>query len=124
MTKQLAVFSLALAMGASPLLAQPKDKDKDKDSDRGRAGVAVHRNHDGDHDRDDIRNRRQDRDDHRVFNHRDRDDHDRFRRTHEEVGPRASKGKKSGWRNCDGPPGQAKKNGCEVEHRHHGRHKA
>jgi len=61
------------------------------------------------HDRD----RDHDRD-HRIHGHHDRD-HDQYRR-HEER--RVEHGKKTGWGDCDAPPGQAKKAGCHSNHEH------
>lgn len=62
---------------------------------------------------DDDHGRKHDRDD-RARNRRNDHDRDDFRRDRDERGtpPGWSKGKKTGWGNCDLPPGQAKKSGC------------
>ena len=66
--------------------------------------------------------RNHDRDRDHVRDH-DRDHHSDFRDHH--AGPKStppgwSKGRKTGWGNCDAPPGQAKKTGCRpVAHTHH-----
>ncbi len=101
MKKQLAALTLAFVVGTMPAVAKPKgDKDKDKDADRSHKIVwQQHHDRDGDHDGKHDRDWKRDR-------LRDRD---AFRRTSLQ---RRSKGRKTGWRNCDLPPGQAKKHGC------------
>lgn len=89
----LAVLALLAVLGSTPLALADKDKDKhhgkpDKVTDRAR------------HDRDD-----DDRWEHRNgYEYRV---YERDRRP-----PGWSRGKKTGWGNCDLPPGQAKKYGC------------
>jgi len=99
------LLALALCVVLAPVTASAykgNDKDKDKDQDR---------HADRDHDRDNDRDRDNDKDrDHRVGRDRDRDgDHDRDNRAARPAG--WNKGKKTGWGNCNLPPGQAKKNG-------------
>src|SRR5947208_13995544 len=96
------VMLMGLASAASPALAQgPKhnaDKVRDQIERRDRDRVR----HD---DRDDDRERRRD-----IFT---RDEHGR---------PSSwDRGKKNGWGDCDVPPGQAKKQGCDSFH-HDSRH--
>lgn len=92
-----------------------RDRDHDHDSDKDRDHHhAKDRDKDRDHDRD-------------ADHDRDRDrDHDRDARN---TPPGWKHGKKKGWGDCDVPPGQAKKMGCDgdhdrddrVAHRHHDR---
>ncbi len=79
-----------------------RDDNRDRD-DRGR--------HDRDHDRDD--RLRHDRD-------HDRDDHRNHFRNNGDRPPGWSHGKKTGWGDCNLPPGQAKKNGCHGTDHHRG----
>src|SRR5438874_10527275 len=133
MIRKLTALSLAFAIGAIPLLAQdtidPKTGKKRgamevlRDRDRAgktsspnpaspnanpdpRVNTRVHdRDHDRDRDRDHVRDRDHDRE--RIRHRdRDRDDDDRnsFRGDHRPPG--WSKGKKTGWGDCDVPPGQ------------------
>ena len=76
------------------------------------SGTSFAKDHDDKrHDRD----RDHDRD-HRVHVRHDRDhDHDR----HEIHERHVEHGKKSGWGDCDAPPGQAKKAGCQSSREHH-----
>ncbi len=99
MNRWIALFALAVALvWAAPLMA---DKDKDKDRGRGRDHARA-----GD-DRDDDRWETRGGYEYRTY--------DRDRRP-----PGWSKGKKTGWGNCDLPPGQAKKYGCRS-YRYNGR---
>ena len=72
--------------------------------------------HNRSHDRDNDRIRRVDRDGNRDFGRRGNDhDRDDFRgRGRDDRSSRRgwSHGRKTGWGNCDLPPGQAKKSGC------------
>jgi len=70
------------------------------------------RDRDGDRDRDHDRAGRRDRDD-----DHDRDHHG-FKNSHGRP-PGWEHGKKTGWGDCDLPPGQAKKYGCHPPHSHH-----
>ena len=80
--------------------------------------VALAKDHGKGHDRDD--------DDRKRFTHHDNDrdkDHDRDHdkdRDHDrdKRPPGWSKGKKTGWGNCNLPPGQAKKQGCHGDGDH------
>jgi hypothetical protein len=81
------VMLLGLALTTGPLFAEGRGQGKDKDRD----DRIMHRDRDRDHDRD--------RDD--PFARRDRDRPAGW-----------SHGRKTGWGNCDLPPGQAKKHGC------------
>jgi len=98
------LLALALCLVMAPVTASARgDRGKDKDNDR-------HADRDRDRDRDNDRDRDKDKDrDHRADRDRDRDrDHDRDN----QARPAGwSKGKKTGWGNCNLPPGQAKKNG-------------
>jgi len=102
------VMLMGLASAASPALAQgPKhnaDKVREQIERRDRDRV---RQHDRDDDRDRDRERRRD-----IFT---RDEHGRP--------PGWDRGKKKGWGDCDVPPGQAKKQGCDSFH-HDSRHTA
>ena len=100
------VFALALSG-----MSAAKDHDRGKGHDR-----------DEHHDRDKDRDRHAD--DRRVrIHHNDRDDHRRHEiRGHRDSRPPGwSHGKKTGWGDCDVPPGQAKKTGCNpgVARDHH-----
>jgi hypothetical protein len=117
MRKPLLTFSmLCLGLG---LMAIPSfaDHDKDRDDhqrlehrDRDR-----HRDHHRDWDRDHGR-------DHHSAEHREH----HYRRTHGDP-PGWEHGEKKGWRDCDLPPGQAKKHGCEDrdhdDRYHHAEHR-
>ena len=84
------LLAMALCVVLAPMTASARGngKDKDKDSDR-------HADRDHDRDKDKDRDKVKDRD----------KDKDRAR-------PAGwSKGRKTGWGNCNLPPGQAKKNG-------------
>lgn len=85
----LATIALALVPAA---FAKNKDKDRDKGKDR-RESV---RDHDHDYDRD--------HDKHSIAQNRP---------------PGWDKGKKTGWGDCNVPPRQAKKSGCDSGTAHH-----
>ena len=98
MTRWLATMAVAVALGLStPSLMADRDDDKGHGHGRGRG-------HDKHADRD------RDRDDSRGWERRERYEY----RTYERGGrpPGWSRGKKVGWKDCDLPPGQAKKYGC------------
>jgi hypothetical protein len=145
MIRRLAGLSLALAMGATVLHAQdtidPKTgkkrgpmevlRDRDRPGKTSRTSpspspspntnpsrvITVIRDRDRDRDRDRVRDRVRHRD------HDRDDDRDSFRGDGRPPG--WSKGKKTGWGNCDVPPGQAKKYGCHPNgpsHHHSKRH--
>ena len=87
------------------------DRDHDRDRDRDeRRRVALHREHER-----------------REQLERERERRERFERERRERYERAranephgwSKGKKTGWGDCDLPPGQAKKYGCHSHGRSH-----
>lgn len=106
-SSQLFVVLLSLLLTASVALA--KDHDQDRKSRVARAST---RTTDRDHDRDDrVRRRDHDRDDRRVRRDGDHDRDDRFIGSRGRVVGR-TQGRKTGWGNCDLPPGQAKKAGC------------
>ena len=97
------VTMLTAGLFATPALA--RDHGHDRDDAR-----AEHRDHDRDHDRD-----HRDRE-HRHSHDFDRDRHDRDRhdyRAERGTPPGWSHGKKKGWGDCDAPPGQARKHGCD-----------
>jgi Ni/Co efflux regulator RcnB len=75
-----------------------QDKHKDKDKDKA-------------HDRDDDRD-----------HHADRDDHDRDGDSDKKHPAGWDKGKKTGWGDCDVPPGQVKKLGCHPNSKKHVAH--
>ena len=111
MSKHFWIASLIMLglMLAIPASAQGRGRDKDHDRDDRKEL----RDHDADHDRDKSQhhvghNAGHDRDFDRDG---DRDDHDR-------RPPGWSHGRKTGWGDCDVPPGQAKKHGCHSGHRH------
>ncbi|PYX63970.1 MAG: hypothetical protein DMG74_15060 [Acidobacteria bacterium] len=111
MSKHFWIASLIMLglMLAIPASAQGRGRDKDHDRDDRKEL----RDHDADHDRDKSphhvgHNAGHDRDFDRDG---DRDDHDR-------RPPGWSHGRKTGWGDCDVPPGQAKKHGCHSGHRH------
>ena len=114
------LLGLSLAFSGSSFAKDHRDKDRDRDDvrhhDRDR-----HRDHDRDRDGD--RDRDHDRD-HRIrHNDHDRDDRRIAWRHHRSTPPGADHGKKVGWGNCNMPPGQAKKSGCNtVHHRRRHRH--
>jgi hypothetical protein len=111
--KILASFALCAALTTGTALA--------RDNDRGKAGSAWHntvRDHDRarghDWDRDRFRDRREWRERREARERRE------WRRHHSQnsiFGGNGqpygwSQGRKTGWRNCDLPPGQARKAGC------------
>ena len=51
--------------------------------------------------------------------HRERERRERLKRARATDPDGWSVGKKTGWGNCDVPPGQAKKYGCHPDHRGH-----
>ena len=111
MSKHFWIASLIMLglMLAIPASAQGRGRDKDHDRDDRKEL----RDHDADHDRDKSphhvgHNAGHDRDFDRDG---DRDDHDR-------RPPGWSHGRKTGWGDCDVPPGQARKHGCHSGHRH------
>ena len=104
---RLALFlGLSLAFSGSACAKGHTDKDRDRDDVR---------HHDRDRDRDHDRDRRIRHHDH------DRDDRRIVLRHHRSTPPGANHGKKVGWGNCNTPPGQAKKAGCNTVH-HRRRH--
>ena len=97
MKKILVCAALALSLNAMPALAKGKPSGRGNDKHEDKSKVK-------DRDRDD-----KDRDHKKDWGERDRD--------HAKVDnngrpPGWDKGKKTGWGNCDVPPGQAKKQGC------------
>jgi len=140
MTRRLAALSLALTLGTTLLQAQdsidPKtgkkrgplevwrDRDRPNKTPNNRPAPSPippqddRRVRDRDHDRDHDRDRDRDQVRHRG-RHRD-DDRDSFRGDGRPPG--WSKGNKTGWGNCDVPPGQAKKYGCHPNGRSHRGH--
>jgi hypothetical protein len=152
MIRRLAGFSLALAIGATVLHAQdtidPKTGKKrgpmEVLRDRDRPGKApstspaprpnpnpthdVYRIHDRDREERERIARHEERERRERFERErrereriERERHERFERAHANP-PGWSKGKKTGWGDCDLPPGQAKKYGCHSHDRSH-RHK-
>ncbi len=119
--KLLASLALCAVVTTGTAFARDHDRDRDKASP---ARHHVVRDHDRDHDRDRARDRRQ-----YFRRHRDRDRrHDRqqdalYGNNGQPNG--WTQGHKQGWRNCDMPPGQAKKYGCSSTwngaHRRHDR---
>ncbi len=108
-------FAQAKSHGKGKGHAKHHDRDADRDRGEDRDGD---QDRDNDHDRDNVRDRDNDRDrDRNDIRDRDRDrDHDRDRVLGSSATssrpPGWSKGKKTGWGNCDVPPGQVKKYGC------------
>ena len=99
MTKILVCAALTLSLNAMPALAKGKPSGGGNDKHEDKSTVK-------DRDRDDKgRNHKKD------WGERDRDrDHGRVANNGRPPG--WDKGKKTGWGNCDVPPGQAKKQGC------------
>jgi hypothetical protein len=107
------LLGLTLAVSGMSLAKDHRDKDRDHDRDDDRRVLNHHRDHDRDRD-----------DDRRVLRGRRHGDHDRDDRRHDIVigrrdsrPPGWSHGKKTGWGDCDVPPGQAKKVGCHPNRR-------
>jgi len=94
-----------------PAVAFAKDHGKGHDRDRDDDDRNRFTHHDDDHDKDHDRDHDKDRDrGHDKDRDRDRDKHP----------PGWSQGKKTGWGDCNLPPGQAKKQGCHGDdHRRH-----
>ena len=93
----------------------------------------ISRIHDHDRDRDDRyrvarhrqleRHERLERERRERFERERRERRERLERSRANQPPGWSKGKKTGWDNCDVPPGQAKKYGCHPGYRGHSHHK-
>lgn len=85
------------------------------------SGYGFSKDHDGkrhDRDRDDVRHHDRDR-----HGDHDRDDrHIILSHHHSSTSRGADHGRKVGWGNCDMPPGQAKKAGCNSTVRRHHHH--
>src|SRR3954463_12310280 len=88
------VLCVTLAPGAYAKGSHGGGDKQDKHKDHDKDGDHADRDHDRDHDRDS--------DDKRPAGW--------------------DKGKKTGWGDCDVPPGQAKKQGCHPERKHHVAH--
>ncbi|MGI9103876.1 MAG: hypothetical protein ACR2IF_15660 [Terriglobales bacterium] len=109
MSKRLILLALCATLVTGTAFARDHDRDRDR-HDRDRHALRD-RDHDRDHDRD--RDRARDaRREHRngVF------------AQNNGTPPGWSKGKKTGWGDCDVPPGQAKKIGC-TPHSTYRRHR-
>ena len=101
MKKILVCAALALSLNAMPAAAKGKPSDRGNDKHEDKSKVK-------DGDRDD-----KDRDHKKDWGERDRDhDRDHGKVANNGRPPGWDKGKKTGWGNCDVPPGQAKKQGC------------
>lgn len=110
MSKTLIKFAAVMAVSlALSLSAAAKDHGKAAHNEgwHGQEGWHFQRVADRDHDHDGRRDRDHDRNDWRRQGRRDRD-HDRDH----DARPGWSHGKKTGWGDCNVPPGQAKKSGC------------
>jgi hypothetical protein len=114
--KVLASFALCAALTTGTAFA------RNQDHDRGKAGSSHHntvRDRDRDHDRARVRDRDRDRD-RREWRERREARERRWRREHRQNAmfgnngqPRGwTQGRKTGWNDCNLPPGQAKKAGC------------
>lgn len=109
MKKILVCTALALSLSAVPALAKgkPAGRGNDKHEDKSEKWKDK-----GDKDKD-----RKDRDHKKDWRDHDRDhDRDHGRVANNGRPPGWDKGKKTGWGNCDVPPGQAKKQGCRSTH--------
>jgi hypothetical protein len=111
MRKSLVSLASLIALSLIPAAAYAQGKGHGKGHEKYES--AFH-DRDRDHDRDRHRDNDHDRDDHR-FKHNDRDD--RASTGPSSRPPGWDKGKKTGWGNCDVPPGQAKKSGCNDRDR-------
>jgi Ni/Co efflux regulator RcnB len=108
MKKILVCAALAFSLNAVPALAKGKPSGRGNDKHEAKSEKWKDKDKDKDRDKDDDR---RDRDRKKDWGDRDRD------RDHGQVAsngrpPGWDKGKKTGWGNCDVPPGQAKKQGC------------
>jgi len=114
------ILGALLVLGLSTPLAQPAFA-QGRGHGAAHAATVFHRNDDS---RGDAWARQRDRDDDRF----DRD-FGRDRREHKRLFPASNRppgwshGHKTGWGNCDVPPGQAKKYGCHSFVGPHGRKK-
>ncbi len=122
-----ALIGACLALLAGSAVAKDHGRDRDRD-DRGRARFEHRNDRDrwrGDRDRRfryvDDRSRERDRERARArWRERERErEHARIAAERSRRPPGWSKGKKTGWGDCDVPPGQAKKVGCQPD-RHAG----
>jgi hypothetical protein len=105
----LVLLGLSLVLGGTSVAKDHERSGRDRDDTRWH-----HRDRDDDHDRDDrIRRRHHDHHDRRSVLSRYNSSHP----------PGWDRGRKTGWGNCNLPPGQAKKSGCNtaVARRHHRR---
>jgi hypothetical protein len=132
MSKLLWISGTALLLFASSAWAQGPVKLSEEVKAKARANQAQadryrQREHDRDGDRDHDRDHRDyavpDRDRHeheRHVAHREERDHDRDDHIHRisDYPPGRDHGRKTGWGNCDVPPGQVKKQGCHPYHHH------
>ncbi len=109
-TKMKLLASLALCAMLATSAAFARDNDKDKDHS---ARPRVVRHHDRDRDHDRARSRRHYRE-RREARDRDRRRDHRQSAFYGNTGQPSgwTQGRKRGWRDCDMPPGQAKKYGC------------
>jgi Ni/Co efflux regulator RcnB len=107
MKKILVCAVLALSLNAMPALAKGKPSGRDNDKHEDKSEKWKDKDKNKDKDREDKGHKKdwaeRDRD-------HDRDDHGRVANNGRPPG--WDKGKKTGWGNCDVPPGQAKKQGC------------
>lgn len=115
MSKHFWITSLIMVglMLSIPASAQGRGREKD----HGRDDRKQLRDNDGDHDRDHDRDKSPRHVGHNAGHDRDFD-RDGDRDDRERRPPGWSHGRKTGWGDCDVPPGQAKKYGCHSGHRH------
>ncbi len=115
--KILATFAICAALTTGTTFAR-------NDHDSGKPGDSHHRvvrDRDRDHDRDrDRRERRERREARERAWRRDHRQNGMFGTSNQPYG--WTQGRKTGWSNCDVPPGQAKKVGCTPSTRNHTRH--
>ena len=103
--KVLLIAGLCGALLPAVAFAKDHGKGHDRDDDDRKHATHHDNDRDKDHDRDHDKDRDHDRDHDRD---RDRDKHT----------PGWSQGKKTGWGDCNLPPGQAKKQGCHGDGDH------
>ena len=111
--KFLALFAICTALTTGTALARDNDHDRGKATSARHNAIRIH-DRDRDHDRDRIRDRREWRERREARERRE------WRRRHPQSAMFGSNGRqngwsqghKTGWNDCDVPPGQAKKAGC------------